>query len=93
MEDGVHRAIDVKRLADIVLERFEVAVGAKVGDIAGCASDEVVDTEDLPAIGEEPLAEVGPQEARPASDERAAWGYERPTPRYTKPCSRIRMGS
>jgi hypothetical protein len=81
MEDGVHRGIDVKRLADIVLERFEVAVGAKVGDIAGCPGDEVVDAEDLPAIGEEPLAEVGAQEARPSGDERAAWGYERPTPR------------
>jgi hypothetical protein len=52
-----------------------------VGDIAGCPGHEVVDTEDLPAIGEEPLAEVGAQEARPSSDERAAWGYERPTPR------------
>jgi hypothetical protein len=81
VQDGIHRAIDVKRFADIVLQRFEIAVAAKVSDIAGRSGDEVVDAEDLPAIAEQPLAEVGAEEARATGDDRAAWGYERPTPR------------
>jgi len=35
-----------------VLERLEVRVAAKVRDVASRAGDEVVDAEDLPAVGE-----------------------------------------
>ena len=52
MQEGIDRTIDVERLADVVLDRREVGVPAKVGDIAGRAGDEVVDAEDLPAVGE-----------------------------------------
>jgi hypothetical protein len=52
VQDGIDRAVDVERLADIVLERFETAVPSKVGDIASRAGDEIVDAEDLPAVGE-----------------------------------------
>jgi hypothetical protein len=80
MQEGVHRIVDVKRLADIVVERLEVAVASKVGDVAGRPGDQVINAEDLPAIGEQPLAEVGAEEARAPGDDRPA-SYERPTPR------------
>jgi hypothetical protein len=80
MQDGVHRTVDVERLADIVLQRLEVAVAAKVGDVAGRAGDEVIDAEDLPAVGEQPFTEVGAEEPRAPGDDRPA-SYERPTPR------------
>ena len=63
-----------------MLQRLEVAVAAKVGDVASRAGDEVVDAEDLPAVGEQPLTEVGAKEARASGDDRPA-SYERPTPR------------
>jgi hypothetical protein len=52
VQDGINRTVDVERLADVVLERFEIAVPSKMGDIASRAGDEVVDAEDLPAVGE-----------------------------------------
>jgi hypothetical protein len=80
MQEGVHRIVDVKRLADIVVERFEVTVASKVGDVAGRPGDEVINAEDLPALGEQPFAEVGAEETRAPGDDRPA-SYERPTPR------------
>jgi hypothetical protein len=80
MQEGIDRTIDVERLAHVVLERPEVGVAAKVGDIAGRAGDEVVDAEDLPAVGEQPLTEVGAEKARASGDD-CPPSYERPTPR------------
>lgn len=80
MQDGIDRTIDVKRLADVVLERREVGVAEKLGDVARRAADEIVDAEDLPAVGEQSLAEVGAEEARAPGDDRPP-SYERPTPR------------
>jgi hypothetical protein len=80
MQEGIDRTIDVERLADIVLERLEVRVASKVGDIASRAGDEIVDAKDLPAVGEQPLTEVGAEKARASGDDRPP-SYERPTPR------------
>lgn len=51
-----------------------------MGDVASRAGDEVVDAEDLPAVGEQPLTEVGAEKARASGDDRTP-SYERPTPR------------
>src|SRR6266853_4933413 len=72
MQDGVDCTIDVERLAHIVLERLEVAVASKVGNIAGRAGNEVIDAQHLPSVGEQPLAKVRSEKARAPGDDRPA---------------------
>ncbi len=60
-----------KRVRDIVPDELELRVPEQVGDVLGRAGDEVIDRDDLVALGEEPIAEVRPDEPGSAGDERA----------------------
>jgi hypothetical protein len=52
MQHGIDRAFEVERLADVVLDEMERFVSAEMGDVLRRTSDEVVDADDLPAVGE-----------------------------------------
>ena len=70
MQDRIDRAVQVERLADVVLDGLERLVVAKVSNVPGRAGHEVVDADDRPPVGEQPLAEVRPEEACPSGDDR-----------------------
>src|ERR1700730_2140857 len=67
MQDSVQRAFHVKRLTDVVLEELERRVAAEVRNVVSGAGTQFAAADDLPLVGQQPLAKVRPQEARPAS--------------------------
>ncbi|SRR6266571_3645373 len=71
MQDGVYRALEIERLTDIVLDGLERLVAAEMGDVLRLACHQVVDTDNRPSVGQQPLAEMGSQKARPARDDRS----------------------
>jgi hypothetical protein len=58
MQHGIDRTFEVEWLADVVLDGLERLVSAEQGDVVRGARDQVVDAEDLPAIGKETLAKM-----------------------------------
>jgi len=54
-----------------VPQQLEIGVVEQVGDVVFGAGEEVVDTDDVVAVGEEALAEVAAEEAGAAGDEDA----------------------
>jgi len=80
MQDGVERPVEIEGLAHVVLDRLERLVAFQVGHGGRRAGDQVVDAHDRPAVVEQPLTEVGPEETGAAGD-RGPAGQLRPTPR------------
>src|SRR5690606_7999141 len=58
--------LDEKREADIVAYDLERGVRQKVLDIVLSAREEIIDADDLVAVREEPVAEVGADKSGPS---------------------------
>ena len=69
MQNGVNRAFQIERFTDVVLDRLKGLVVAEMRDVLRLAGHEVVDADDLPAVGQQALGEVRPKEACPACDD------------------------
>jgi len=69
MEDVVDAAGEVDEVGDVVVDEFEVFVAGEMGDVVGIARDEVVDGDDVVALGEEAVDEMGAEEAGAAGDD------------------------
>ena len=69
VENPVHRALDVDEAGDVVLDELEGRVADQVGDVVRRPGDEVVHPDHLVPLGDEPVAEMGAQEAGGAGDE------------------------
>ena len=67
--DLVH--LHVEGEGDVVAHQLEVGVVEQVGDVVLGAGEEVIDADDVMAVGEEAFAEVTAQEAGAAGDEDA----------------------
>jgi len=58
----------LRQLVDhIMLDEFEAAFVLKMAEIVGTPRLEIVETDHVRAIGQEPIAQIGTDEARPAS--------------------------
>ena len=71
MVDAADVAADLQWLDDVVLDEGEVGVALEVGDVLALAGDEVVDADDLVALAEQQVGEVGAEEAGGAGDQDA----------------------
>ena len=71
MQHVVDRPVDLDRLGDVVLDERKCGLLEQVGDVPPVAGQQVVDADDLVAVGEEPLAQVRADEPRPAGDHRS----------------------
>ncbi len=67
--DLVH--LHVKGEGDVVAHQLEVGVVEQVGDVVLGAGEEVINADDVMAVGEEAFAQVAAQEAGAAGDEDA----------------------
>ena len=65
--DFVH--LHVQREGDVVAQEFKVRVVEQVGDVVLGAGEEVVDADDVVALGQQALAEVAAQEAGAAGNQ------------------------
>jgi hypothetical protein len=65
--DLVH--LHVQREGDVVPQQLEGRMRQEVLDVAPCAGEEVIDAKDFAALGQQPLAQVGPEEAGSAGDQ------------------------
>ena len=70
--DHVDVAWDVDVVGDVGPHHPELRVGQQVLDVRRRAGEEVVDADDVPAVGEQPLADVRAQEAGAPGDDRPA---------------------
>ena len=71
VEDRVDRAVDVDVVGDVVLDEVEAPVAEQVGDVARMAGRQVVERDDVVAIGQQPVRQVRADEAGPAGDDDA----------------------
>ena len=78
MEDRVDGPVEVDVLRDVVVDEAELPVAREVRDVAHVARDEVVEADDLVALGEEAVGEVAAEEAGGSRDDGAL--QERPSP-------------
>jgi hypothetical protein len=58
----------VNRLGYVVKHKAEMRVGEKVLDVLATAGNKVIETDDIVALHQEAVREMGTQEARPAGD-------------------------
>jgi hypothetical protein len=70
VEDGVQRAGDVDEVGHVHADQPE-PLADQVLDVAQASGEEVVHADDVPALGQQPAAQVGPEEAGAARDQRA----------------------
>ena len=61
--------LDVEREGDVVAHELEVGVVEQMQDVVLGAGEKVIEAEDIVAVGEQALAEVGTEEAGAAGDE------------------------
>src|SRR5207247_9949255 len=74
VQNRVDRAVQVQRFRQVVIEIGETVVLRQLVDVRATARDEVVDADDLLALGEEPGAEVVSEEPRsPGADDTHRW--------------------
>jgi len=73
--DAVDGAVDFDRVGDILLEEGEAGVVFEMGDVGEAAGEEVVEADDVVAVGEEEVGEVRADEAGGAGDGDAHGGY------------------
>jgi hypothetical protein len=66
MQNDIHRPVDFDRVGDIVPDEREAGVGAKMLDILQASGDQIIDDDDLAAIGQKSIAEMRSEEARAA---------------------------
>jgi hypothetical protein len=62
---------DIEREGDVVAHQLEIRVVEEMGDVVLGAGEEVVETDDVVAFGEQTLAEMAAEEAGAAGDEDA----------------------
>src|SRR5262249_46081443 len=72
VEYRVHGAVDVERLAHVVIEKPEAFVVSEMGHVGARPGDEGVDRDDLVAAVDKSIAEMGADEAGPARDDDSA---------------------
>ena len=71
MEDVVEVSRHVDELRDVVVGELEVLIGEQVLDVGEVARDEVVHPDDVTALLEEAVAQMGAEKAGGAGDEDA----------------------
>jgi len=71
MKDVLDRTWDIDKLGDIVLDNLESRVSIKMAQVGGCASDQVVNRQNIPAMADEAVAKVRPEKSSAARDYRA----------------------
>ena len=59
------------RVGDVVADEFKIFVVQQMDDIGFLRSEEVVETDDIMSLGDEPFAEMGTKESGTAGDEYA----------------------
>jgi hypothetical protein len=69
VQDVIELAGHLERVRNIAADEFELGVAEQVSDVFGCARDEVIDGNHLVPFREESVAEVRPNEPRPASNQ------------------------
>src|SRR5712691_9697387 len=93
MEDEVNGPFDRNRFRHVCLDEGKVRLIQQVLDVAAAAGEQVVQAENLVALGSEPITEVGSQKARAAGDNNALRGHGRPIEKYSNPSARTSPGS
>jgi hypothetical protein len=73
MQDVIDRAWDVDKFGDIVLQHPESRMSREMPHVGSRTCDQVVDRENLPAVLEEAIAQVGSQKSGTSRDYRAQW--------------------
>ena len=63
MKNTIYVTFGIERLANIPLAEFEPRVAPQMLDIPGVAGDEIIQPDDLVAFGDQPVAQVGADEA------------------------------
>ena len=58
MENPINRVVQVQGFTDVVLNGFESLAALEMRNVLGDASDQVIHTEDLPAVLQQPLTKV-----------------------------------
>ena len=72
--DLVH--VDEDRLGHIVPDHLEILKVEQMLDVLAAAGEEVVETDDVRPLGQEALAQVGPEEAGTAGNQNSHVGPE-----------------
>jgi hypothetical protein len=63
--------LEKDRVVDVVADELEIRFVEQVGDVVFLAGEEVVEADDVMALGDEAIAEVRAEEAGAAGDEDA----------------------
>ena len=71
VQDVVDGPVDLQRLRDVVPDEAGIAVATRAAEVRLLAGDEVIDGDDLVALGEEALAQMRADEAGAAGDQRS----------------------
>src|SRR5271166_4347682 len=69
MEHVLHRAVDLHRLGDVVLQKPEAGVIGQMIDVPPRSRQQIVDADDLMPLGEEALAEMRANKAGSSSND------------------------
>ena len=59
MEDAVQPAVDLERIADVLLDESELRIVQQEGDVGAAAGDEIVDGDDVMPIGDPAIRQMG----------------------------------
>src|SRR5947208_15736329 len=73
VEDVVNRLVDFHVLGNIVAQEDEARIIAQVIDVAEATGYEVIDANNVVAVGQKALAQVRTHKARSAGDDRSHW--------------------
>ena len=68
MKDVVDLPRDEDVVGDVVLNKLEIGVAGEVLDVAHVSGNQVVDSDDLVAFGEEPIGKMRPEEPSTSGD-------------------------
>src|SRR5271157_5446801 len=69
MEHVLHRAVDLHRLGDVVLQKPEAGVVGQMIDVPPRSCQQIVEADDLMPLGEKALAEMRANEAGSSRDD------------------------
>ncbi len=69
VQNVVNRLVDLKRMGNIVADKREARMAAKMFDVAQRARDEVVHADDIVAVFQETLAQMRADETRAACND------------------------
>src|ERR1700682_6265822 len=71
MQNGVDRPIEEEWLGHVVRDDLEAPPPLEVLEVAGNPGNQVVDADDVVTVGQQTLAQVRSEEARPTRDDRS----------------------